>query len=89
MTEFNLYKDTKYTNWYRQYYTVEAETLEEAINLIITNQVECYADEDLNCFESISPKENSDYPTVEIYTEGDNTILWDNVYEHGISSNKE
>lgn len=84
---FDLYMDTKYTNWYRQYYTVEAETLEEAIELITSNQVECCANEDLDYFESMSVEDNFNYPTVEIYNEVDNVILWDNVNEYDIPGN--
>lgn len=87
MKTFDLYMDTKYTNWYRQYYTVEAETLEEAIELITSNQVECYYEEDLCCEELISPEENCHASTKEIYNDKDNKILWDNVNKYDIPGN--
>lgn len=88
MNIYNLYRDKKFTNWYRQYYKIEANTLKEAVDKIINEESQCTYDTDLDCIEDLEPYDNSDYPTVEIYSE-DDKILWDNVDKYDISSNKE
>lgn len=55
MATFELYEDLKVSNWRRTYFTVEAESLEEAINLIKDGTAECEYSELLDCEEKISP----------------------------------
>jgi hypothetical protein len=52
MAIFNLKVDSLYRQWWRDYYEVEAETLEEAIQLILDEEVDAVDSELL--IESIS-----------------------------------
>ena len=40
MAEFKLYVDSLYPAWYRDYYTIEAETIEEAVQMIKDYEVD-------------------------------------------------
>ena len=51
MAIFNLYVDALYPAWYRDYYTVEAESIEEAIQMIKDYEVEPDKSEPLYEFE--------------------------------------
>lgn len=51
MTIFNLKVDSLYQQWWRDYYKVEAETIEEAIQLILDEEVDCY---DSDIIEDVS-----------------------------------
>lgn len=42
MPIFNLKKDELCHQWYRNYYTVEANTLNEAVNKILDDEIEAY-----------------------------------------------
>ena len=52
MPVFNLKVDSLYQQWWRDYYEVEAETVEEAIQLILNEEVDASDSELL--IESIS-----------------------------------
>lgn len=51
MPKFKLKKDEKYPAWYRDYYEVEANTIEEAVQMILDYDVEPYDSEPLFEFE--------------------------------------
>ena len=51
MPIFKLYVDSLYSTWYRDYYTIEAETEEEAVQLIKDYEVEPDDSEPLFEFE--------------------------------------
>lgn len=51
MPVFELYVDSLYPAWYRDYYTIEAETEEEAVQLIKDYEVEPDESEPLFEFE--------------------------------------
>lgn len=51
MPVFKLHKNTLWEQWYRDYYEVEAETLEEAIQMIKDYDVDPYDSEPLFEFE--------------------------------------
>lgn len=51
MPIFNLKKDELVHQWYRDYYRVEAETKEEAIQLILDYEVDPYDSEPIFGFE--------------------------------------
>lgn len=51
MPIFNLKKDKLVHQWYRDYYRVEAETIEEAVQLILDYAVDPYDTEPLFDFE--------------------------------------
>lgn len=42
MPIFKLHKDSLWEQWYRDYYEVEAETIEEAVQMIKEGDVEPY-----------------------------------------------
>ena len=47
MATFKLKKDSLYENWWRDYYEIEADSLEEAINIVLSGEVEPYDTENL------------------------------------------
>jgi hypothetical protein len=57
MPIFNLKKDVLMQQWWRDYYEVESETREEAIQLILDEEVDCYDSELLiDCIDHIPVK---------------------------------
>lgn len=42
MSIFKLKKDELYNQWHRNYYEIEAETIEEAVQMIKDNEVDPY-----------------------------------------------
>lgn len=57
MPIFKLHKDSLWEQWYRDYYEVEAETLEEAVQMIKDYDVDPYDSEPLYNFEQEPLKE--------------------------------
>lgn len=57
MPKFKLYKDSLWEQWYRDYYEVEAETIEEAVQMIKDYDVDPYDSEPLYDFEQEPLKE--------------------------------
>lgn len=51
MPKFKLYKNSLWAQWYRDYYEVEAETIEEAVQMIKDYDVDPYDSEPLYDFE--------------------------------------
>lgn len=47
MAIFKLKKDSLYENWWRDYYEIEADSLEEAINIVLSGEIEPYDTENL------------------------------------------
>lgn len=80
MAKFELFEDIRVCTWRRYSYEVEAETLEEAVELVKDGEVDCtdmeefYEDD--NC---LSPDENGGYATREIYSAKDDKLLYSNV----------
>lgn len=80
--EINYYvddEDVKVTTWCRYSYEVEAETLEEAVELVKDGDVDSTDMEEF--FESdvfLTPQENGGQPTHEIYLAKDDTLLYSN-----------
>lgn len=69
MPIFKLYIDSLYQTWYRDYYTVEAETEEEAVQLIKDYEVEPDDSEQLFEFEQEPIRK-------EIYNDEDKLIYY-------------
>lgn len=78
MKEFEFYQDIKVTVWERQRFTVEAESYEQALEI-----VKEYQDKDVSIdypigdsetlFETeefLTPEENGGYSTIELYNDG-------------------
>lgn len=77
--KFQLYEDVKVATWRRYTYDVEAETLEEAVELVKDGDVDSTDMEEF--FESdvfLTPQENGGQPTHEIYLAKDDTLLYSN-----------
>lgn len=76
---FDLYEDILSHSWRRFYYGVEAETLEEAVELVKDGDVDSTDMEEF--FGSdvfLTPQENGGQPTHEIYLAKDDTLLYSN-----------
>lgn len=74
MKTFNLVRDSKYTTWWRDFYEVKAETLEEAVKIIINLELRpdpIYEDELDDSLERITPTENNGQITEEIFDRDD------------------
>lgn len=79
MNEFNLTEDVLTASWKRYKYTVEAETLDEAIRLVIDRKVDSESFEDLFDTETEIPiEDNSMCSTREIYVGDDFTPVYKN-----------
>lgn len=71
MPIFNLKKNESCHQWYRNYYKIEADTLNEAVNKILNDEVEAYDYEPI-----IECGQEPDF--FEIIDEFDNTIYRSN-----------
>jgi hypothetical protein len=77
--KFQLYEDVKVATWRRYTYEVEAETLEEAVELVKDGDADCIDMEDFyNADDYMSPQENGGQATHEIYSAGDDVLLYSN-----------
>lgn len=67
---YNLFIDKKHTIWNRTHVTIEADTIEEAINKCLNGDYENEWYEDLYGTEKeLTPEENGGEATIEIYSE--------------------
>jgi hypothetical protein len=85
MEEFDFYLDQKHTIWYRNKFTIEAKTLEEAkakvVGMCKTNSDELPSDDwDLlhETVEALSVGDNGGEATEELYTH-DGNMIWQNI----------
>jgi hypothetical protein len=85
MAEFDFYLDQKHTIWYRNKFTIEANTLEEAkakvVGMCETNSDELPSDDwDLlhETVEALSVGDNGGEATEELYTH-DGNMIWQNI----------
>lgn len=77
--KFNLYEDVKVCTWRRYSYEVEAETLEEAVELVRDGEVDSTDMEEFyDVDEYLSPRENGGNATQEIYSAKDDELLYSN-----------
>ena len=87
MNEYSFYQDVKVEIWQRQYFTIKADTKEEALE-----EVEKYKRRDVSAdfivenseylFETesmLSPEENGGDATIELYDEATGRCLGTNV----------
>ena len=75
--KFQLYEDVKIATWRRYTYEVEAETLEEAVELVKDEDIDCIDMEDYYN-ACMSPQENGGRATHEIYSAKDDVLLYSN-----------
>ena len=84
MAKFNFDLQEKITSWKITKFEIEAETLEEAEKMAIQSHIKgdleqiCWEDI-YGTEESMSPSDNQNQPTVEIYHDED--VIWDNTKE--------
>lgn len=80
--KYNLYKDSLMKVWVRDYYEIEAESLEEAIDQINDGSAD-YVDSEVlwdDFQDTVDISENEYKPTEIIYEKDDedNKIIWEN-----------
>ena len=85
MKEFDFYLDHKHTIWYRNKFTIEAETLEEAKTKVIgicNTDTDELPSEDWDLLhdtaEYLTPNENGGEATQELYENNSGDIIWTN-----------
>lgn len=72
-----MYEDRLYQTWMRYYYTVEAESIEDATRMIVEGDVDNY-DSEYVSEDVVSPRDNGGNATLEIYDK-DGNLVFDNV----------
>lgn len=80
MKTFQLYDDQLINVWHRTYYTIEAETIEEAAKLIKEEDADT-ADECEILYETevnVNSCDNNGDATREIYNKDTGELIWDN-----------
>jgi len=81
MEKFNLYQDLKSTIWRREYYSIDAESEEEAVDKILNGEVEMTDNELLyETEECMDPDENQGNSTIEIYSDATGDLIYTNGY---------
>ena len=79
METYRLSVDRKYTIWEREYYTIEAESETEALEKCLSTDVECDGSEfQYDTAEYITPKDNYNYPTLEVYNRDTHERIFSN-----------
>jgi hypothetical protein len=77
--KFNLYEDVKVCTWRRYSYEVEAETLEEAVELVRDGEVDSTDMEEFyDADYFLTPENNEGRATQEIYSAKDDKLLYSN-----------
>ena len=78
MTKFKLYEDILSRSWNRYFYDVEANTIEEAVEKVRYEEVDCYDSEQIyEVIDELDPVDNNGSPTREIYNDKDE-LMWHN-----------
>lgn len=64
MTKFKLYEDILSRSWNRYFYDVEANTIEEAVEKVRYEEVDCYDSEQIyEVIDELDPVDNNGSPT--------------------------
>jgi len=86
MPQFEFHLDKKVTSWYREVHYVEAETLQHAQKIMIDNFADCNTDDTFDhqneiddTWEEMTPQENDNQPTRELWCEESSMLLIDNI----------
>lgn len=75
MNTYKLYRDRLNKVWERAYFNVEAETLDDAIKLIVEDEI--YPEDSeliYDTLEYLEPRENYNKATEEVYNEDDDLV---------------
>lgn len=87
MEKYKFYQDCKVTSWERDYFSVEAESYEEAVAIIrlwnsedVSNIIDsrlCYEKWEAlrDTSERLFPEENDGFPTMEIFNQDGESIM--------------
>lgn len=87
MRKYKFYQDCKVTSWERDYFSVEADSYEEAVAIVRSWKCEDVSNiiDDCLCYEEwraldytserLLPEENGGYPTMEIFNEDGESIM--------------
>ena len=82
---FTFYKDEKCTIWTRGRFDIEAESYEQAVQMIKDmeenndyDSVDIRYEDMPETLEVLTPEENQYNPTIEIYCEDNNELILDN-----------
>ena len=82
---FNFYKDEKCTIWQRGQFAIEAESYEQAVQMIKDmeenndyDSVDIRYEDLCETLEGLTPKENQYNPTLEIYSEDTDELVLTN-----------
>jgi len=86
MPEFEFTKDIKYTTWWREFYTVQADNIDEAIKIVAEEKVDSddgSSEEIDDCLQRMTADENGGMATEQIFKGhdkpfNDRNILWSN-----------
>lgn len=79
MESYNFYIDRKNAIWNREYYTVKANSKEEALTKVVNGNVDFYDTELLyETEEYLNPEENNGASTVEVYDADGDILLYAN-----------
>ena len=78
METYRLIVDRKYTIWEREHYTIEAESETEALEKCLSPDVEYDDSEFLDTAEPVAPKDNNNYPTLEVFNEDTDKRIFSN-----------
>jgi hypothetical protein len=86
MQTFEFHLDKKVTSWYRETHYVDAETLQQAQKIMIdkfadgnTDDTFNYQEEIDDTWEELTPQENDNQPTRELWCEDSSMLLIDNI----------
>lgn len=78
MTKFKLYEDILSRFWNRYFYDVEANTMEEAVEKVRYEKVDCYDSEQIyELIDGLDSENNNGNPTRKIYNDKDE-LMWHN-----------
>lgn len=75
---FELYEDVKVVSWKRYFYDVEADTLEEATQLVKDGMADTTDMEELEYPAVMKPEDNNGQATREIYDAERDKLLYTN-----------
>lgn len=87
MGKYKFYQDCKVTSWERDYFSVEADSYEEAVAIVrswdcedVSNIIDnrlCYEEWEAlkDTSERLYPEENDGFPTMEIFNQDGESIL--------------
>lgn len=78
--KYYLYLDRKFTGWEREEYSIEAESLDDAVKSILNGNVDSYSYDYLpETYEYLSPEENNNEATIEVFNSDTDELIANNI----------